>query len=101
MPTLEQWPNKLGYDVHGLACGAVEVQEFKDGFGVRTFDIHSTKALDKSRCLRVPYSVTTNPITAALLCQEKGLSVRELEDMDYPEANKLYMETLPTQKELF
>lgn len=83
---IQDWPNGLGYDV-----GPAEIWKHKDAFRVFT----------ETRVLRVPYSVTENPLTALALCKEQGLSRQALDDMDSRDAEALYQRTVPTQKELF
>ena len=70
------WPNNLGFDV-----GPCEVMTHKDAFGTRT----------DTRCLRVPFSVTTDPHKAAEFCCTRGLLISELEDMQPEDANRVYM----------
>lgn len=70
-----EWPNKLGFDV-----GNTEVWKHKDAF--RVFTAH--------RVLRVPYSVTNNPETAARLAHSKGLLRSQLDDMKPETAQALY-----------
>jgi hypothetical protein len=86
MDNLQEWPNKLGFDF-----GTTEIWKHKDVFRVFT----------PEKVLRVPYTVTTNPLTAVTLCEEQGLSRDALDDMDYRDAERLFRETVPTQKELF
>ena len=84
-----EWPNGLGFD--HPEDPEVEIWKHKDAFRVFT----------EERVLRVPYNVTTNPETALLLCDEQGLSRRDLDDMDYRDAQALYLNTVPQQKEMF
>ena len=81
-----EWPNRLGFDVDEF-----EVWKHRDAFGVRSDE----------RCLRVPYSVTTDPQIAAMLCAEVGLLNDDLASMDPRDAQQVYMTTAPVQKELF
>ena len=81
-----EWPNKLGWDVDGA-----EVWKHTSAFRVFT----------DTKVLLVPYSVTTNPITAKMLCDEQGLSREALDDLDPREAQTLFENTIPTQRELF
>ena len=83
------WPNNLGFDVVGRP--EVDIWKHKGCFRVFTED----------NCLKVPYSVTTNPITALMLTDEQGLSRRALDEMDDRDAEVLYHATTPTQRELF
>lgn len=83
---LTEWPNKLGWD-----AGDVEVWKHAAAFGVRGLE----------RVLRVPYAVTTNPLTAVSLCLEQGLLIAELEELDPREADRRYLEHVPAQKEMF
>lgn len=73
--TATLWPNRLGYDV-----GLAEVWIFQDFFGVHT----------PTRCLRVPYSVTRDPVRAAELCERHGLLIADLEEMEPQTAETAY-----------
>ena len=86
MSETKQWPNGLGYDI-----GAAEVWIHKDAF--RVFTAH--------RVLRVPYTITDNPATAARLCHSQGLLRSKLDDMEPADAQALYFATAPQQPELF
>jgi hypothetical protein len=83
------WPNNLGFDV--ASRPEVDIWKHNDGFRVFT----------ETKCLKVPYSVTTNPATALQITDEHGLSRRALDDMDPREAEALYQATTPMQRELF
>ena len=83
------WPNNLGFDV--ASRPEVDIWKHKDGFRVFT----------ETKCLKVPYSVTTNPATALQITDEHGLSRSALDDMDPREAEVLYQTTAPMQRELF
>lgn len=86
MESISEWPNKLGFDI-----GSAEIWKHAESFRVFTDD----------KVLRVPYAVTANPSTALALCIEQGLSREALDEMEYNEAQTLYMATVPNQKELF
>ncbi len=86
---ITNWPNNLGFDV--VSRPEVDIWKHKDGFRVFTED----------KCLKVPFSVTTNPITALLLTDEQGLSRRALDEMDNRDAEALFQATIPNQRELF
>ncbi len=83
---LIDWPNNLGFDY-----GQAEVWKHKAGFRVFT----------EVKVLFVPYSVTTNPITAVTICEEQGLNREYLDMLDPREAQELFVATTPTQRELF
>jgi len=72
---LNQWPNKLGFDI-----GETEIWQYSDAFGV----------YGPSKLLRVPYSVTTDPIKAFSLCQIFGVNRTQFEDLEYEAQNQLY-----------
>lgn len=86
---LTTWPNNLGLDV--AERPEVDIWIHKECFRVFT----------EEKCLKVPFAVTTNPITALMLTDEQGLSRRALDDMDNRDAEALYQATVPTQRELF
>jgi hypothetical protein len=82
MPAVE-WPNKLGFDV-----GEAEVFKHEDKFRVFTEDL----------ALLVPYSVTTDPVVAVMLCERFGLDREMLEyEMDYCDAQKLFKDRVLQQ----
>jgi hypothetical protein len=83
---ITEWPNKLGYDIEDA-----EVWKYRECFRVFT----------RTRVLKVPYSVTTNPETALTICREQGLSRAALDDMDPRDAEALFQATVITQRELF
>jgi hypothetical protein len=83
---LTQWPNKLGYDAPDA-----EVWIHADGYRVFTVD----------KVMRVPFTVTQNPETAVAICKEQGLIRADLEEMQPWEAQYLYLNNLPANRELF
>ena len=86
---ITSWPNNLGFDVPSRP--EVDIWKHKDGFRVFT----------EVKCLKVPYSVTTNPATALQITDEHGLSRRALDEMDNRDAEAIFQATIPTQRELF
>lgn len=86
---VNEWPNNLGFDIAGRP--EVDIWKHKDGFRVFT----------EEKCLKVPFTITTNPITALTITDEQGLSRRALDDMDHRDAETLFQATVPTQRELF
>lgn len=74
--TAKQWPNKLGWDV-----GSAEV--FKQNNHFRVFT--------PTRVLLVSYKTTTDPVEAVRLCRAKGLSRSKLDDMNYADAQALFL----------
>jgi hypothetical protein len=78
-----EWPNKLGFDV-----GEAEVFKHAEQFRVFTEEL----------ALLVPYSVTTDPVVAVMICERFGHSREMLEyEMDYLDAERKFREYIANQ----
>lgn len=82
---MKLWPNRLGCDI-----GDAEVWFHRDSFRVFT----------NGKVLRILYTITKDADVAVVLCNRHGLVSAELEDLEPWEAQRLYLESAPLQKEL-